>query len=178
MSPTALRALYTGAIRPIFLWGAEVWRDTNPNISTFQRLEYQALRKITGAYHGSSHQALGLIANVEPIDLILRDRATKWAAKAIRTGDPQIRQLLQEGPSECFPYWHDGSLRLGRTQDPPLAAAFHNTALASPNGISWGNHTSHPTDALLHITLMTPDDPKSREKGYYAAMLAQLQPER
>jgi len=58
MSPEALRALYTGSIRPIFTWGAELWnRDCRQySLSGMHQIDYKALRKITGAYHGSSHQ--------------------------------------------------------------------------------------------------------------------------
>jgi hypothetical protein len=54
-SPTALRALHTGAIRPIFRLGAEVWVGPHAviKISAVDRLEYRALRKLTVVYQGS-----------------------------------------------------------------------------------------------------------------------------
>jgi len=73
MSPTALRSLYTGMIRPIFTWGAGIWLHNPPKYTAFQRLEYQALRKITGGYHGVSHEKVGYISGVEPIQFKLRD---------------------------------------------------------------------------------------------------------
>jgi len=50
ISPRAFRNLYTGAIRPIFSYGSELWHGPHckTNISGMERLEYQALRKITG----------------------------------------------------------------------------------------------------------------------------------
>jgi len=173
MSPLALRALYTGMIRPIFTWGAELWLHQPGNFNTFQRLEYQALRKITGAYHGASHEKLGLIANIEPIQTKLADMGACWAGKAIATGDPHIRSFL-EGPPQDFPPWHDGTGGPQHILESPISAAFHLTAIASPEEISWGDAQSHRQGQLRQISLLQPQDPRSREKGYWAASLAQL----
>jgi len=175
MSPSALRALYTGMIRPIFTWGAELWlhRLELENFSTFQRLEYQAFRKITGAYHEASHAKLGLITNIEPIQTKLADMGACWAAKAIATGDPHIRGFLEDHP-HGFPPWHDGTGGPQATLESPITAAFHLTAIASPEEISWGDAQSHRKGQLKLISLLQPQDPRSREKGYWAASLAQL----
>jgi hypothetical protein len=87
MYPSSLRALITGALRPIFTWGSEVWngRGHKYNIQTFHHLEYQALRNFTRGYHGSSHEKLGFIANIEPTQAILAHISIRWAAKACRT---------------------------------------------------------------------------------------------
>jgi len=86
ISPKAMRALYTGAVRTIFTWGAELWNGpyTRSNISTMQRIEYMAIRKITGAYYGSSMEKLGLITNVEPLQIKLNDMSASWAARSPR----------------------------------------------------------------------------------------------
>jgi len=167
-------ALYTGMIRPILTWGAEAWLDTSPNIGAFKRLEYQALRKITGAYHGASHVKLGLIANIEPIEEKLRDIGACWAAKATRTGDPIIRDFLAHAPAKGFPTWHDGTSGPEPTHENPITAAFHLTAADDPEEISWGNGMDYSKGDLLEITLLRTEDPKSKEKSYWAAMLAQL----
>jgi len=159
MSPSALRALYTGMIRPIFTWGAELWLHQPGNFNAFQRLEYQALRKITGAYHGASHEKLGFIANIEPIQTKLTDMGACWAAKAIATGDPHIRSSL-EGPPKDFPPWHNGTGGPQSTLESPISAAFHLTAISSPEEISWGNAQIHRQGQLLRITLLQPQDPR------------------
>ena len=103
MSPRALRALYTGAIRPIFTWGSELWNRP-------KRVEYQALRKITGAYHGSSHETLLAISHIEPLQTKLDDITACWAARSLRTGDPHLRQILDTPPPNdpTITCWHDG----------------------------------------------------------------------
>ena len=42
-------------IRPIAMWGAELgWRGQENWEKEFSRLQYQALRKATGAVHGTA----------------------------------------------------------------------------------------------------------------------------
>ena len=53
LSPKALRAIYTGQIRPIMIYGSELWNGaihTSKLTEPLARLQYQALRRITGAY--------------------------------------------------------------------------------------------------------------------------------
>jgi len=59
-----------------------------------KKVEYQALRKITGAYQGSSHQKLGWIANVEPLGEILDNISVQFISRAVRTGDQEIRMFF------------------------------------------------------------------------------------
>jgi len=167
LSPAAARSLLTGAIRPIFTWGAELWYDTGHpyNPSGLRRIEYQALCKITGAYHGSAHTKLGLLANVEPIEDVLHGIQARWAGKACRTGDPHIQALLHEAPSPNFPVWHFTSTPLAR-HGIPIAAAFSLSPFSTPSEISWGDASDLRTGDLLHITLITPDDPRSKVKTY------------
>jgi len=68
MSPKAIRSHYKGAIRAAFSYRAEIWNDPHykTNTSEMEGLEYQALRKITEGYHGSSKDKLGYIANIKP----------------------------------------------------------------------------------------------------------------
>jgi len=110
---------------------------------------------------------------VEPIEDKLRDMGACWAAKAIRTRDPPIHHILQQRPTG-FPPWRDGTGGPQPNHETPLTAAFHLTAVAHPEEISWGNCTDHRSGNLCQITLLRPEDPKSKEKGYWAAMLAQL----
>jgi len=96
-----------------------------------------------------------------------------WAAKAIATGDPHIRAFLEALP-QGFPPWHCGTGGPQSSLEAPIPAAFHLTAVSIPEEISWGNAQAHHQGQLLQITLFQPQDPRSREKGYWAASLAQL----
>jgi len=100
MSPRALKNLYTGEIRPIFTWGSELWNQSTARaeIEPMKRVEYQALRKITGAYHGSSHNKLLGLAHIEPLETKLDDLSASWAARSLRTGDTHIRRTLDLPP--------------------------------------------------------------------------------
>jgi len=109
-SPKALRVLYTGQVRAIFSWGGEVFH--HPSMDSYnqmQRLEYKALLKITGGYRGSAHTKLGLIANIKPINAKLSDISSSWAARVLRTGDREIREFLDQKPSEGCPPWYCGN---------------------------------------------------------------------
>ncbi|KAF8429652.1 hypothetical protein EV426DRAFT_703448 [Tirmania nivea] len=75
ISARASRVMYTGMIRPVFTWGAELWHCPRHT----QRLEYRALRKITGASFGSSHRKLAWVAGVEPLESKLDDLSVYWA---------------------------------------------------------------------------------------------------
>jgi len=70
-----MRALSTGAIRPIFTWGSELWNraDHSQDIVPLKKVEYQALRKITGAYHGASHEKPLATSHIEPLQVKLDD---------------------------------------------------------------------------------------------------------
>lgn len=125
------------------------------------------------AYHGSAHDNLGPIANVESIEDKLRDPGAFWAAKAIWTGDPHIRDILSHTPTG-FPHWHDGTGGPQLEHETPMSAAFHLTSATDPEEISWSNSTDHREGDLLKITLLSQENPKSRGKDYWAAMLAQL----
>src|SRR5438445_286849 len=61
--------MYTGVIRAIALYGAEIYPD-GMDISL---LEYDALRKCTGAYKGSSYEKLLQIAGLEPVRVYFPD---------------------------------------------------------------------------------------------------------
>jgi len=96
MSPKAMMALYTGAIRPTFTWGSELWNRpvAEHDLGLMKRVEYQALLKITGAYHGSSHEKLEAISHIEPLQSKLNDISACWAARSLRTGDNHIHRTL------------------------------------------------------------------------------------
>ena len=57
ISPGSWRQLYTGMVRTVELWGAELgWRGQKEWKREFERLQYQALRKCTRAVLGSNKQ--------------------------------------------------------------------------------------------------------------------------
>jgi len=85
-----------------------------------------------------------------------------------------VRALLTQPSTPDFSSWHNSIGGSYHSQDSPLSTNFHLSALSSPKEISWGNTTDHRQEDLLTITLLTPDDPKSREKAYRVSMLAQL----
>ncbi|KAF8419276.1 hypothetical protein EV426DRAFT_707984 [Tirmania nivea] len=66
ISPSSWRQLYTASIRAIAMWGAKLgWRGQRDWELEFNRLQYQALRKCTGAVRGARMETVSRIAGVE-----------------------------------------------------------------------------------------------------------------
>jgi len=171
MAPAAMRALLTGAIRPIFTYGAELWnrRDRRVNLEGMRRLEYQALRKITGSYHGASHDKLGWIAAVEPLQARLDHISILWAARSLRTGDPHIRKVLEEDTTGDS--WHEGHRGANTKLDTPIAEAFNLTPISEPHERSYGDCQDTSQVPVLHAPMIDPEDPRSKQKGYWAGTI-------
>ena len=56
----------------VVLWGAELgWRGQREGRRQFKRLQYQALRKYTGAILVTNEEKLNVSAGVEDVDTIL-----------------------------------------------------------------------------------------------------------
>ena len=95
---TALRSMYTGRIKPIMTWGCGLCnRGNHRTRQPLEQLEYQSLRRITGAYNGSSHRKLGFITNVEPIQTVLDHASISWAARNTRAWDTLVIAALGKG---------------------------------------------------------------------------------
>ena len=82
ISPSSWRQLYTGMIRVVALWGAELgWKGQKAWLKEFERLQYQALRKCTGATLGASRQRVNYIARVEDVKTILDSSQVRYLAR-------------------------------------------------------------------------------------------------
>jgi len=66
ISPTSWKNLYTGMIRAIALWGAELGcRGQRDWEQEFEQLQYQALMQCTGATRGSRKELVRQIAGLK-----------------------------------------------------------------------------------------------------------------
>src|SRR5258706_13075130 len=73
ISPGSWRYLYTGMVRTVALWGADIgWKGQRDWKREMERLQYQALKKSTGAVQGGSMEKVNKIAGVEEVDTIMR----------------------------------------------------------------------------------------------------------
>ena len=69
LTPLSWRQAYTGMIRTIVLWGAEVgWRGQEKWRKALKGLQYQSLRKCSGAPQGTAQDAVDRITGVESIE--------------------------------------------------------------------------------------------------------------
>ena len=79
ISPYSWRQFYTGMVRTIALWGAEIgWRGQREWETQFERLQYVVLRKCTGAIISVNH-----LAGVEDVGTILEARQTRYMARCM-----------------------------------------------------------------------------------------------
>ena len=174
IAPIASRSLYTGMIRPILTYGCELYMNTNtPHISDMLRLEYQVLRRISGAFHGSSHEKLGVITAIEPLEVFLQDRAAAWAARAVRTGNKAFRQLLELPPRPGSNTWHDGSrLFAGNSPpEPPIVRAFRLTAAPTHQALSFGDMEDTEPVPLPDMQIIPHDHIDSEYAAVWAARI-------
>ncbi|KAF8434017.1 hypothetical protein BGX38DRAFT_1275823 [Terfezia claveryi] len=132
-----------------------------------RRLEYNALRKITGGYHGSSHEALGYIANAEPLQDKLNDISRSWAARAVRTGNSQIRVFIKDDTS-----WHYNSSN-PHDYRTAISEAFYQTA-ADPEELSFGDRDNTATCPIIHEEIFVPQSEKSKYLGCWAAEIGSI----
>ncbi len=69
LTPLSWRQAYTGMIRTIALWGAEVGlRGQEKWWTSLRSLQYQSLRNCSGVLQGTAHNAINMIIGVESIE--------------------------------------------------------------------------------------------------------------
>ena len=101
------RQLYTGMIRTVALWGSELgWRGQLQFQKAFQRLQYQVLRKATGAVTGASMEKINLIAGVEDVYTTLNATQQRFMARCMQEPS-RTRDIFAECESEGRRAWHD-----------------------------------------------------------------------
>ena len=146
------------------------------------KLEYQALRKITGAYHGSSHGDLAYIAAIEPLERKLDDHSVSWFARSVRTGDQHIRQFLEAPPAPLCSRWEHGKDLYSRTPhedlDGPICAAAR-LRTADPDQLSYGDRDDlEPLPGVLtDMSIMDAREENSKSSGPWLATISRLMDE-
>ena len=114
LSPTTWRQLYTSSIRAIATYGWELTSVANTTQETerLRKLQYKALRKITGGYHGSSQDLLEQIAKVEPVQVKLWDMRVRAAARILEKGvqDGLITRVQNTQETKGGRNWKDHAL--------------------------------------------------------------------
>ena len=166
-------------IRLVITWGAEVFNRPNsrhnPLLDQAEKVQYRALRRITGAYYGSSSEKLLAIAGIEPLQAKLNDISNTWAARVLRTGDKTIRRFLEGPPTKDA--WHSNNPMKdptgGDNLDSPILAAFSLT-FTDKDSLSFGNREDTGISYITEIPLLNADDPYSMTKLPWLAKIAEL----
>ena len=96
ISPSSWRQLNMGMIRVVALWGSELgWRGQKEWEEEMNKLQYQALRKCTGAVKGARREVVSQIAGVESPRMVMDAAQARLMAKVMR--DPTaVGDLLTE----------------------------------------------------------------------------------
>ena len=178
ISPLAARSLYTGMVRPIFTWAAEIWRKPNTrntHLREMGRIEYKALRRICSGYYGSRHTTLTRIAAVEPLESKLDDISASWAGRAVRNGDPNMRAILKS--TRQGDKWHEGHRMYahGPHSDGlhnPISRSFRAT-IAEPGELSFRDCDDTGNTALTDQQLIQREDPRSEYEALWLTMLGE-----
>ena len=95
-------------VTTVALSGGELeWRGQKEWKREFERLQYQALRKCTGAVLGSSKQKINKIAAVEDVETILNIGQARYMARCM--ADPSITEDIweEEVPNKTGRLWND-----------------------------------------------------------------------
>ena len=93
MTPISWGQASTGMIRAIALWGAEAgWRGLEKWRKALKTLQYQCLRRYTGAHQVTAQFAVDRIAGVEPIETKLDAIQAPFVARSL--GNPTAMEGL------------------------------------------------------------------------------------
>ena len=75
-----------------------------------ERLQYQALKKATGAVQGSSIEKVDKIAGVEDVDIIMKSAQTRFVARSI-ANSTGVGDICLGCETEVGRHWRDKELR-------------------------------------------------------------------
>ena len=99
ISPSSWRHLYTGIIWVVALSGAELGSKGQKSwLKQFDRLQYQARRKCTGATLGASREKVNYMARVEDVKTILDSTQVRYLARCAT--DPATTSDPWEAPPQ------------------------------------------------------------------------------
>ena len=131
--------MYTGSIRAISTYGWELGY-TDASMERLRKLQYKAIRKVTGAYHGARQTTLENIAKVEPVSVKVWDMRVRASARILEKGlqDNLIEEVERHrGRGRS---WKDHSMAWARV---PRTNKQYNTcleeilAIMGENGERW-----------------------------------------
>ena len=85
LSPKGWRQVYTGMIRTVATWGAELgWRGQRGWAEELERLQYDCLRKCVGAVKGASKEKVRQFAGVERLTTYLDGVQARFVGRAAK----------------------------------------------------------------------------------------------
>ena len=189
ISPKTRRQVYTNLIRPIATWGGELYFQDHPSkqnwhVNELRKLEYKCLRDITRSSYGSRKTILNNIANIEDIEIKLRDMQLRWAARAIQNNTGVIKDMYncvpknKRDPHDMNKNWlqneNDGYNNV-------IHRAFSRTE-SEKHTLSWGEYeagmvTSYPNAIIDIEVLIEPATEASKQLTHWVSELGRIKEE-
>ena len=153
VSANSWRSAYTGMVRTIASWGAEIgWRGQVEWKEAIRRLQYAALRKCTGAVMGARKESVDKIAAVESVETFLISMQDRFVARAI--GDPRgVGDLLRRSGRGG---------ELGETERELLE---HATGTLVEGHIEWGGTCPRTEVGVVELHLVAQAKPWEWEQA-------------
>ena len=165
LAPTAWRQVYTSSIRAIATYGWELGH-TDQAMERLRKLQYQAVRKVTGAYHGSRQETLENIAKIEPVRTKVWDMQVRATARILEKGSDLIAKTAETRNAIGGRDWKGHSAAWIPVKKPHFNTCLEeNLATIGENGereISWNfNRETRTPHAITTLELDTKDTPKA-----------------
>ena len=100
LSAHSLRLIYTSLFQPLFIYGCHVWYENTAKsfLQTFKTIQRMFALRITRGFFSLSHTAALVMANLIPIELIIKERYAIFHAKEFGTYLPLDCQLALHTP--------------------------------------------------------------------------------
>ena len=164
ISPRSWRQLYTGMVRVVALWGSELgWRGQKQFITQLQKLQYQALRRATGAITGASQDKVNKISCVEDVETTLDATQQRFMARAM--SDPsKVKDLFTSVNQELGRHWTDNMMsrvqeeQQGRDGYTSVLSRAMGKSLLEEEQISWGQTVPITEVQVIKISTLVEDD--------------------
>ena len=123
--------MYTGSIHAIATYGWELGHTDNAR-ERLRKLQYKAMRKSTGGYHGARQSTLEEISKVEPVEIKIWDMKVRASARILEKGvQDHLIEEVEKHRGTSGRGWKNHSLAWAQAQNSrnPPPQQQYNTSL-------------------------------------------------
>jgi len=110
---------------------------------------------------------------VEDLNQYLSHLQAAWAARAVRTGDPQVRAWRDSPPAKGSHRWNEANIPFP-TLDSPITRAFYSSEAPSDSTLSFGDRTDLRPSNVTNLTIFDPEQEDSKKAALWTPHLEAL----